>query len=40
MSIVGVKNRVFIFINWAQSYIARDQSLRVMIKPYPDKRGV
>jgi len=39
MSIVGVKNRLFIFINWAQSYIARDQSLRVMIKPYPDKRG-
>ncbi|MGD9992593.1 MAG: NAD(P)/FAD-dependent oxidoreductase [Salinivirgaceae bacterium] len=34
MSIVGVKNRVFIFINWAQSYLLRDQSLRVMIKPF------
>jgi NADH dehydrogenase len=34
MSIVGVKNRLFIFINWAQSYISRDQSLRVMIKPF------
>jgi len=34
MSIVGVKNRLFIFINWAQSYISHDQSLRVMIKPY------
>ncbi|MGE4290492.1 MAG: NAD(P)/FAD-dependent oxidoreductase, partial [Salinivirgaceae bacterium] len=34
MSIVGVKNRVFIFINWAQSYLLRDQSLRVLIKPF------
>ena len=34
MSIVGVKNRLFIFINWAQSYLLHDQSLRVMIKPY------
>jgi len=34
MSIVGVKNRFFIFINWAQSYILRDQSLRILIKPF------
>lgn len=32
MAIVGVKNRLFIFINWAWSYISRDQSLRIMIK--------
>jgi len=34
MAIVGVKNRFFIFINWAQSYLWRDQSLRVLIAPY------
>ena len=34
MAIVGVKNRVFIFINWAQSYILRDQNLRILIKPF------
>lgn len=34
MAIVGVKNRFFIFINWAQSYLARDQSLRILIKPF------
>lgn len=34
MAIVGVKNRVFIFINWAQSYFMRDQNLRVLIRPF------
>jgi NADH dehydrogenase len=34
MSIVGVKNRLFIFINWASSYFSRDQSLRIIIKPF------
>ncbi len=34
MAIVGVKNRLFIFINWAQGYFSRDQSLRVLIKPF------
>lgn len=34
MAIVGVKNRFFIFVNWAQSYIWRDQNLRVLIAPY------
>lgn len=34
MAIVGVKNRFFIFVNWAQSYFSRDQSLRVLINPY------
>lgn len=33
MSIVGVKNRLFIFINWAVSYFTYDQSLRLMLKP-------
>jgi NADH dehydrogenase len=33
MSIVGVKNRLFIFINWLWSYFTYDQSLRLLIKP-------
>lgn len=33
MSIVGVKNRLFIFINWMWSYFTYDQSLRLLIKP-------
>jgi len=33
MSIVGVKNRLLIFINWFWSYITFDQSLRLIIKP-------
>ncbi len=37
MAIVGVKNRLFIFINWAQSYFSRDQSLRILIKPFKKK---
>ncbi|SMO93077.1 NADH dehydrogenase [Saccharicrinis carchari] len=38
MAIVGVKNRLFIIINWAQSYFSRDQSLRVLIRPFKKKR--
>lgn len=38
MAIVGVKNRFFIFINWAQSYISRDQSLRILIRPLIGKK--
>lgn len=34
MAIVGVKNRLFIIINWAQGYFSRDQSLRVLIRPF------
>ena len=34
MAIVGVKNRLFILINWAQGYFSRDQSLRVLIRPF------
>jgi NADH dehydrogenase len=39
MSIVGVKNRLFIFFNWAQSYVLRDQSLRILIRPYQKRAG-
>jgi NADH dehydrogenase len=31
-SILGVKNRVFTFINWSWSYFTYDQSLRLIIK--------
>jgi NADH dehydrogenase len=33
MLILGVKNRLLIFINWAWSYLTFDQSLRLLIKP-------
>jgi NADH dehydrogenase len=32
MSIVGVKNRLLIFINWLWNYVTYDQSLRLIIK--------
>ena len=33
MSIVGVKNRLFIFTDWMWSYFTYDPSLRIIIKP-------
>jgi NADH:ubiquinone reductase (H+-translocating) len=33
MSIVGVKNRLFIFLDWMWNYFTYDQSLRLLIKP-------
>jgi len=36
MAILGVKNRLFVFINWAWSYLTYDQSLRLLIKPRQD----
>lgn len=33
LSIVGVKNRVIILINWLWNYITYDQSLRLIIRP-------
>ena len=32
-SILGVKNKVLVFVNWFWSYITYDQSLRLIIKP-------
>ncbi len=37
MSLVGGKNKLFAFINWAWSYITFDQSLRLIIKPSKEK---
>jgi len=35
MSILGVKNRLFIFLNWAWNYMTFDQTLRLLLKPVP-----
>lgn len=35
MSILGVKNKIIILVNWVWSYITYDQSLRLIIKPSP-----
>jgi NADH dehydrogenase len=37
MSIVGIKNRLLIFINWAWNYISYDQSLRLIIRKSKSK---
>ncbi len=33
MSIIGIKNRLFVLINWMWQYVTYDQSLRLIIKP-------
>ncbi len=33
-SILGLKNKVFVFFNWVWNYITYDQSLRLVIKPW------
>lgn len=38
MAILGTKNKLFVFINWAWSYLTYDQSLRLLIKPKTDKK--
>lgn len=37
MLILGVKNKLMVFINWMWKYFTLDQSLRLIIKPYKDK---
>ena len=37
MSILGVKNRLFIFLEWMWNYFTFDQSLRLVIKQKPNK---
>jgi len=37
MLLLGVKNKLFTLLNWTWSYIAFDQSLRLIIKPYKKK---
>ncbi len=38
MSIVGVKNKLFIFLNWVWHYFTHDPSLRLIIKPLEKKK--
>ena len=33
VTIIGIKNRFLILINWIWQYITYDQSLRLIIKP-------
>jgi len=37
MSIVGIKNKLVTFINWAWNYFTSDQSLRLIIRPEQKK---
>lgn len=39
-AIIGMKNKIFIFINWVWSYITYDQALRLIIKPKIRKKMV
>lgn len=32
-SLIGIKNKLFVFINWMWNYVTYDQSLRLIIKP-------
>ncbi|MDD3744717.1 MAG: NAD(P)/FAD-dependent oxidoreductase [Lentimicrobiaceae bacterium] len=38
VSIIGVKNKIFIFINWIWNYFTYDQSLRLIIKQRVPKK--
>lgn len=40
MAIVGIKNRLLVFINWFWNYVTYDQSLRLIIKPFVKKEVV
>jgi len=37
-SLIGVKNKLFVFINWVWNYFTYDQSLRLIIRPKEKKR--
>ena len=34
MSIVGFRNKLVIFVDWAWNYISFDKALRLIIRPY------
>lgn len=37
--LLGVRNKLFVFINWVTNYLSYDQALRFIIKPKKDKRS-
>jgi NADH:ubiquinone reductase (H+-translocating) len=39
MSIIGIKNKLVILINWIWHYMTYDQSLRLILKPSDKKRN-
>ena len=40
VSIIGIKNRLFVLINWVWQYVTYDQSLRLIIKPSLKKNEI
>lgn len=36
--LIGVKNRIFVFVNWVWNYFTYDQSLRLIIRPHIARR--
>ena len=38
ISIIGVRNKLFIFINWVWNYVTYDQSLRLIIRQRVPKK--
>ncbi len=40
MSIIGIKNKLFVLINWIWQYITYDQSLRLIIRPSDKKKEI
>lgn len=39
-SLLGMKNKLIVFLNWVWNYLTYDQSLRLVIKPWQRVRGV
>jgi NADH dehydrogenase len=39
-ALIGVKNRIFVFINWVWNYFTYDQSLRIILKAEDPKDGM
>ena len=39
MLILGVKNRLFVFLNWVYNYVTPDQSLRLILKGTNRQKG-
>jgi NADH dehydrogenase len=40
MSIVGIKNKILVFINWLWNYFTFDQSLRLIIRPRSPQKPI
>lgn len=39
LALIGVKNKIFVFLNWVWNYFTYDQSLRLIIKPKGNPDG-